>query len=37
MTVRDQNLQTTGYLAATFKIHQTTGIDDLRKPISVSR
>ena len=31
MTVRDQNLQTTGYLAATFKIHQTTGIDDLKE------
>jgi hypothetical protein len=30
MAIRDQNLQTIGYLAATFKIHQTTGVDDLK-------
>ncbi|UCE65308.1 MAG: hypothetical protein JSU85_10580 [Candidatus Zixiibacteriota bacterium] len=30
MSVRDQNLQTVGFLAATFKIHQTAGEDDLR-------
>ena len=30
MSVRDQNLQTVGFLAATFKIHQTTGSDDLQ-------
>jgi hypothetical protein len=30
MSVRDQNLQTVGFLAATFKIHQTAGSDDLQ-------
>jgi len=30
MSVRDQNLQTVGFLAATFKIHQTGGVDDLK-------
>lgn len=30
MTVRDQNLQTIGLLCATFKIHQTAGVDDLK-------
>ena len=30
MSVRDQNLQTVGFLAATFKIHQTAGDDDLQ-------
>jgi hypothetical protein len=30
MTVRDQNLQTVGFLTATFKIHQTAGLDDLK-------
>jgi hypothetical protein len=30
MTVREQNLQTVGFATATFKIHQTTGIDDLK-------
>lgn len=30
MTVRDQNLQNIGFLTATFKIHQTTGNDDLK-------
>lgn len=30
MTVRDQNLQTVGFLTATFKIHQTAGSDDLK-------
>ena len=30
MTVRDQNLSTVGFLTATFKIHQTTGTDDLK-------
>ena len=29
MTVRDQNLETTGALYATFKVHQTAGNDDL--------
>jgi hypothetical protein len=30
MSVREQNLQTVGFLAATFKIHQTGGVDDLK-------
>jgi hypothetical protein len=30
MTVRDQNLETVGFLCATFKVHQTTGVDDLK-------
>lgn len=30
MTVRDQNLSTVGFLTATFKIHQTTSVDDLK-------
>jgi hypothetical protein len=30
MTVRDQNLQTIGFQTATFKIHQTTNVDDLK-------
>ena len=30
MSVRDQNLQTIGFLTATFKIHQTGGVDDLK-------
>lgn len=30
MSVRDQNLQTVGFLTATFKIHQTAGEDDLK-------
>jgi hypothetical protein len=30
MTVRDQNLETVGFLCATFKIHQTAGVDDLK-------
>ena len=29
MSVRDQNLQTVGFLTATFKVHQTAGSDDL--------
>ena len=29
MSVRDQNLQTVGFLTATFDVHQTTGTDDL--------
>jgi hypothetical protein len=30
MTVRDQNLQNIGFLTATFKIHQTANLDDLK-------
>ncbi len=30
MAVRDQNLETIGFLTATFKVHQTAGVDDLR-------
>jgi hypothetical protein len=30
MTVRDQNLATVGFLTATFKIHQTASVDDLK-------
>lgn len=30
MTVRDQNLDTIGFQTATFKVHQTAGIDDLK-------
>jgi len=30
MTVRDQNLETIGFQTATFKIHQTAGVDDLK-------
>ena len=30
MTVREQNLENIGLLTATFKIHQTTGTDDLQ-------
>ncbi len=30
MAVRDQNLSTIGFQTATFKIHQTTGVDDLK-------
>ena len=30
MTVRDQNLSTIGFQTATFKIHQTAGVDDLK-------
>ncbi|OGC94194.1 MAG: hypothetical protein A2W25_04940 [candidate division Zixibacteria bacterium RBG_16_53_22] len=30
MTVREQNLETVGFLCATFKVHQTTGVDDLK-------
>jgi predicted RecA/RadA family phage recombinase len=30
MSVRDQNLQTVGFLTATFKVHQTAGEDDLK-------
>lgn len=30
MTVRDQNLQNIGFLTATFKIHQTATVDDLK-------
>ena len=30
MSVRDQNLQTVGFLSATFKVHQTAGSDDLQ-------
>jgi hypothetical protein len=30
MSVRDQNLQTVGFLTATFDIHQTAGEDDLK-------
>jgi hypothetical protein len=30
MTVRDQNLQNIGLLTATFKIHQTATVDDLK-------
>jgi hypothetical protein len=30
MTVRDQNLESVGFLCATFKIHQTAGVDDLK-------
>ncbi|MEE9552949.1 MAG: hypothetical protein V3W18_01530, partial [candidate division Zixibacteria bacterium] len=29
MTVRVQDLQTVGFQTATFKVHQTTGSDDL--------
>jgi hypothetical protein len=29
MTIRDQNLESVGAVIATFKIHQTTGNDDL--------
>ena len=29
MTVRDQNLETTGAVYASFKVHQTAGNDDL--------
>jgi hypothetical protein len=30
MTLREQNLETVGFLCATFKIHQTAGVDDLK-------
>lgn len=30
MTIRDQNLETIAPVLATFKIHQTTGVDDLK-------
>ncbi len=30
MTVRDQNLESVGILCATFKVHQTAGVDDLK-------
>lgn len=30
MTIRDQNLETVAPAMATFKIHQTAGIDDLK-------
>jgi hypothetical protein len=30
MSVRDQNLQTVGFMTATFKIHQTASEDDLK-------
>jgi len=30
MTVRDQNLETLGMFCATFKVHQTAGVDDLK-------
>ena len=30
MTIRDQNLETIAPMLATFKIHQTTGTDDLK-------
>jgi len=30
MTIRDQNLETISPVLATFKIHQTTGTDDLK-------
>lgn len=30
MSVRDQNLQTVGFQTATFKVHQTGGVDDLK-------
>lgn len=30
MTIRDHNLETIAPVLATFKIHQTTGVDDLK-------
>ncbi len=30
MTIRDQNLETIAPVMASFKIHQTTGVDDLK-------
>ena len=30
MSIRDQNLETIAPVLATFKIHQTTGVDDLK-------
>ncbi|PWB69067.1 hypothetical protein C3F09_10705 [candidate division GN15 bacterium] len=30
MTIRDQNLETIAPILATFKIHQTAGVDDLK-------